>query len=260
MMPRIENSDFLISNVCVDLKIAPVSDTGVSAGSHLTGTGVNFCGIEYGEIDNECLEHSPIVCKNADYETLCNDDGTATWQPPANESESLPMSLEGIGGDEIDVSVEFGDWIVFWDTFYKRRYFYNNKTHTSTWDPPPGMEHLAFGGCTESDDGEALKSAEERETQRNTKPPEEALIEGNLLGKQHEEYSAEIGVAASSLSSDIATNSEDQSRHHSDENLEISSGNDGVSCCSVSNALDHIIRYFIFETSSLKQILYSLQH
>lgn len=55
MMPRIENSDFLISNVCVDLKIAPVSDTGVSAGSHLTGTGVNFCGIEYGEIDNECF-------------------------------------------------------------------------------------------------------------------------------------------------------------------------------------------------------------
>ncbi|PNY09032.1 trimethylguanosine synthase [Trifolium pratense] len=199
-----QNSDF-------DLKSAHASDTGVSAGSHLT-----------------------------DCETICNDDCAATWQSPANESESLPMSLEGIGCDRVDGSNdcgEFGDWMVLWDTFYGRRYFYNVKTDTSTWDPPPGMEHLAFGGCTELDDGEALKSSEECETQRSIKPLEETLVDENLSGNQHEEYSAEIGVAAGNLVSDIATNSEDQSLHHSDENLE--SG--GVSSCSVSNTLDYVV-------------------
>ncbi|KAJ1436753.1 WW domain [Sesbania bispinosa] len=235
------NGDVLIRNVCVDLKTAPASDTGV----HLTGAGVNDCGIEYGEslIDNECLEFSPIVCKDTDCETICNDDGATIWQPLANESESLPMSLEGIECDSIDVSIncgDLGDWMVFWDTFYMRRYFYNIKTHTSTWDPPPGMEHPAIGGCTELDDSEALKSAEERGTQ-NSKPPEETLIEENLSGKQLGEYSAEIGVAAGKLVSDITTNSEDQPLDHSDENLERSSCNDRVSCCSVSNTLDHII-------------------
>ncbi|XP_045804461.1 uncharacterized protein LOC123897747 isoform X2 [Trifolium pratense] len=199
-----QNSDF-------DLKSAHASDTGVSAGSHLT-----------------------------DCETICNDDCAATWQSPANESESLPMSLEGIGCDRVDGSNdcgEFGDWMVLWDTFYGRRYFYNVKIDTSTWDPPPGMEHLAFGGCTELDDGEALKSSEECETQRSIKPLEETLVDENLSGNQHEEYSAEIGVAAGNLVSDFATNSEDQSLHHSDENLE--SG--GVSSCSVSNTLDYVV-------------------
>jgi trimethylguanosine synthase len=233
-----QNSDF-------DLTTAHALDTGVSAGSRLTGTGVNFCGIELGKVDDECLELSPIVCKNTDCETICNDDGAATWQPPANESESLPMSLEGIGCDRVDGSNdcgEFGDWMVLWDTFYGRSYFYNVKTDTSTWDPPPGMEHLAFGGCTEVDDSEALKSSEDCETQRSVKPLEETLVDENLSGNQHEEYSAKIGVAAGNLVSDIATNTEDQSLHHSDENLE--SG--GVSSCSVSNTLDHVVRYFIF--------------
>lgn len=233
-----QNSDF-------DLKIAYASNTGISAGSHLTGAGVSFCGIELGEVDNECLELSPIVCKNTDCETICNDDGAANWQPPANESESLPMSLEGVACDRVDGSNDcgvFGDWMVLWDTFYGRRYFYNVKTDTSTWDPPPGMEHLAFGGCTELDDSEALKSSEECETQSSIKQPEETLVDENLSGNQHEEYSAEIGVAAGNLVSDIATNSEDQFLHHpSDENLERTSCNGGVSRCSVSNTLDHVV-------------------
>jgi trimethylguanosine synthase len=232
------NSDF-------DFKRAHASDTGVSAGSHLTGTGVNFFGIEVGKVDNECLELSPIVCINTDCETICNDDGAATWNPSANESESLSMSLEEIGCDRVDGSNdcgEFRDWMVLWDTFYGRRYFYNVKTDTSTWDPPPGMEHLAFGGFTELDDSEALKSSEDCETQRSIKALEETLVDENLSGNQHEEYSAEIGVAAGNLVSDIVTNNEDQSLHHSDENLE--SG--GVSCCSVSNTPDHFVRYFIF--------------
>lgn len=232
-----QNRDF-------DLKIAHASDTGISAGSHLTGAGDKVCGIELGEVDSECLELSPSVFKNTDCETIWNDDGAATWQSPANESESLPMSLEGVAYDRVDGSIdcgEFGDWMVLWDTFYGRRYFYNVKTDTSTWDPPSGMEYLAFGGCTELDDSEALKSLEECQTQSSIKQPEETLVDENLSGNQHEEYSAEIGVAAGNLVSDIATNSEDQSLHHSDENLERTSCNGRVSCCSVSNTLDHVV-------------------
>ncbi|RDX65784.1 Trimethylguanosine synthase, partial [Mucuna pruriens] len=241
-----QDGDFLISNACVDLKTTPTSDTGVSTGSHLTGAGVNYCGIEYGEslIDSEFVEVSLIVGKNTDYETIYDNDGAATCRPHAIESELLPVSLEGIGCDRNDVSNnygELGDWTVFWDTFYKRTYFYNTRTHTSTWDAPSGMEHLAINGCTESDCSETLKAAEEFGTQINTKPPEETLIEENLEGKQHEEYLAEIGVAVGNLVSDITRHSEDQSLNHSDECLERSSCNNGVSCCLVSNTLDHII-------------------
>ena len=259
-----QDGDSLISNICVDLKIPPASDTGVSAGSHLTGPGVNYCGVEHGEslIDSECLEISPIVCKETECETICNDDGAVTRQPQANESELVPMSMEGIGCVQIDVSNncgELGDWMVFWDTFYMRKYFYNIKTQTSTWDPPPGMEHLAIGGSIESDNSEALKAAEECETQNDTKEPEETFIEENLEGKQHDEYSARIGVAASNLVSNITRHSEDQFVDHSDEYLERSSCNGGVSCCSVSNTLEHIIRYFVFEFSlSINEINASL--
>ncbi|KAK7291114.1 hypothetical protein RIF29_06011 [Crotalaria pallida] len=240
-----QHDTFLISNVCIDLKIAQASDTGPSAGGCLTGGGVNYCGIEYGGslIGNDCLEISQIVCKDTEHETIC-DDGAATSLPQADESESIPMSSEGVGCNKIDLSNncgEFGDWMVFWDTFYMRRYFYNIKTETSTWDPPPGMEHLAIGGCAESDDREALKAAEDCGTENNTIPPEETLIEG-ILGGKHE-HSTEIGVAVGNMVSDVTKHTEDQSLDHSDEYLEISSCNDGVSCCSISNTADHIISY-----------------
>ncbi|KAK1433484.1 hypothetical protein QVD17_10394 [Tagetes erecta] len=41
------------------------------------------------------------------------------------------------------INDEFGDWMTYWDEFYERNYYYNYKTQESTWDPPPGMEHLA---------------------------------------------------------------------------------------------------------------------
>ncbi|XP_014502748.1 trimethylguanosine synthase isoform X5 [Vigna radiata var. radiata] len=241
-----QDGDFLISNDYVDLKTTPFSDSAVSAESHLTGAGVNYCGAEYDEclMDSECLKVSPTVGKSTDCETICNHDSDATCLPHVIESELLPVSSEGIGCDRNDVSnnyAELGDWMAFWDTYYKRTYFYNISTRTSTWDTPSGMEHLVIGGCTESDDSETLKSSEGCGIQNFTKAPEETLIEENMEGKQHEECLAEIGVAADNLVSDITTNSENQSLDHSDECLDICSGNCGISCCSVSSMPDHII-------------------
>ncbi|CAL0322466.1 unnamed protein product [Lupinus luteus] len=245
---NVQCDDILISNVCVDLSISPASETGISAGSHLTGSGVNYCGIEYGEslINNESLEFLQIVSKDKECETICNHDGAATWQPQANEPESVPMSSEGTGCDRIDASNncgELGDWMVFWDTFYMRSYFYNVKTDTSTWNPPPGMEHLAVGGCIESDDSEPPKAAEDCETENNTKLPEETLIEENLEGVQYDEASAGIGVAVGNMVSDISRHSKDQSVDRSDEYLDRSSCNDGISCCSISNTAENTISY-----------------
>ncbi|XP_027940988.1 uncharacterized protein LOC114194776 isoform X3 [Vigna unguiculata] len=238
-----QDGGFLISNDYVDLKTAPFSD---SAESHLTGAGVNYCGAEYDEclIDSECLKVSPTVGKSTDCETTCNDHSDTTCLPHVIESELLPVSSEGIGCDRNDVSNNYavlGDWMAFWDTYYKRTYFYNISTHTSTWDTPPGMEHLVIGGCTESDDSETLKSSEGCVIENITKAPEETLTEENMEGKQHEECVVEIGVAADNLVSDITTNSENQSLDHSDECLERCSCNCGISCCSVSNMPDHII-------------------
>ncbi|KAG2390360.1 uncharacterized protein HKW66_Vig0222340 [Vigna angularis] len=241
-----QDGDFLISNDYVDLKTTPFSDSAVSAESHLTGGGVNYCGAEYDEclVDSECLKVSPTVGKSTDCETICNDDSDATCLPQLIESELLPVSSEGIGCDRNDVSNNYavlGDWMAFWDTYYKRTYFYNVSTRTSTWDIPSGMEHLVIGGCTESDDSETLKSSEGCGIQNFTKAPEETLIEENMEGKQHEECLVEIGVAADNLVSDITTNSENQSLDHSDECLERCSCNCGISCCSVSSMPDHII-------------------
>ncbi|MED6145946.1 hypothetical protein PIB30_029800 [Stylosanthes scabra] len=240
------DGDSLINNMCDDSKIPPASATGVFAGSHLTSPSANYCGIKHDEslVDGECLEISPIVSKEtAESETICNDDDAGTWQPPTNESESVPMSMEGTGCDQIDMSNycgELGDWMVFWDPFYMRKYFYNTTTQTSTWDPPPGMEHLAIVESIELDDAKALKEAEEYKRQNNTKAPDDTVIEEEIAGKQHDEYSASFGVGCN-LVSNLSTHSEDQLVDHSDESLERSSCNGGVSCTSVSNTMKHTI-------------------
>ncbi|KAI3767420.1 hypothetical protein L2E82_17525 [Cichorium intybus] len=43
--------------------------------------------------------------------------------------------------DEINnngINEEYGDWIMYWDDFYERNYYYNSRTNESTWDPPSG--------------------------------------------------------------------------------------------------------------------------
>lgn len=63
----------------------------------------------------------------------------------AQESEvvlhsPLPNNCDTIQTGSND---EFGVWMTYWDEFYERNYYYNSRTHESTWDAPPVMEHLA---------------------------------------------------------------------------------------------------------------------
>ncbi|XP_030460502.1 uncharacterized protein LOC115680806 isoform X1 [Syzygium oleosum] len=53
------------------------------------------------------------------------------------------QSLEEVAigqGTESNNDNSCRDWIVCWDSFYQRNYYYNSITQVSTWFPPPGME------------------------------------------------------------------------------------------------------------------------
>ncbi|KAA8537760.1 hypothetical protein F0562_027660 [Nyssa sinensis] len=71
----------------------------------------------------------------------------AILEGPSLADQDTEESSEVLDQDETDCKYcgDFGDWRAYWDSFYLRNYFYNIKTHESTWYPPPGMERLAFG-------------------------------------------------------------------------------------------------------------------
>ncbi|KAK4277477.1 hypothetical protein QN277_015473 [Acacia crassicarpa] len=240
-----QDGDLLIRNILLsdDLKVASSSPFGSSAGGEgsLTVSGVSFCGIEGGDqlIDHECLEVSSVVCKDTEHETFCNGD-SVTSQPMTHELDSFPMTSEGTGCDMIADSSdcgEPGEWMVYWDTFYERNYFYNIRTQVSTWDPPPGMEHLAISGCTEMDNGATVAATDENGSQNKTNSLEESLIVDKVA--KQDMSSIDIGFSSESdnMISDISVQSEGQSF----ELIDSSSCDDGVSFWSMSDALDYSI-------------------
>ncbi|XP_010269634.1 PREDICTED: uncharacterized protein LOC104606219 isoform X2 [Nelumbo nucifera] len=106
------------------------------------------------ELDEE-MDKRPAECKNSEgsfmayYDreggNLCVDiraeqvlisEPAVSSDPSSDMFDHVKLSCKSFGNLE--------DWTVIWDSFYMRNYFYNNKTHESTWYPPPGMEHLAF--------------------------------------------------------------------------------------------------------------------
>ena len=94
-------------------------------------------------VEFEHLDGSLVACHDAQGEKICDDIsieqlGVPNLVLPSQSSEVIDHdgidSCESYGG--------FGDWRVYWDSFYMRNYFYNIKTHESTWFQPPGMEFL----------------------------------------------------------------------------------------------------------------------
>ena len=94
-------------------------------------------------VEFEHLDGSLVAYHDAQGEKICDDIsieqlGVPNLVLPSQSSEVIDHdgidSCESYGG--------FGDWRVYWDSFYMRNYFYNIKTHESTWFQPPGMEFL----------------------------------------------------------------------------------------------------------------------
>ncbi|KAK1554810.1 hypothetical protein Q3G72_017620 [Acer saccharum] len=98
----------------------------------------------------DCLEVSSVVNSDKEGEKFCNNNYIEQLLVP--ESDVNSSNLEVVDHDEIgsyNCNGDYGDWKVHWDSCYLRNYFYNIKTHVSTWDPPPGMEHLSFADITD---------------------------------------------------------------------------------------------------------------
>ncbi|KAK9066741.1 hypothetical protein SSX86_014064 [Deinandra increscens subsp. villosa] len=90
-----------------------------------------------GRSNNGCSEErlkDPLIAnQTSEVEQICSNINI--------ESHSMsPDNSDPIHNRTTD---EFGDWMTYWDEFYERNYYYNFKTEESTWDPPPGMVHLA---------------------------------------------------------------------------------------------------------------------
>lgn len=90
---------------------------------------VSDCSSVHAEVDGPCVENEndQVVC-------LGDGDRDSLLTSEATESQSYELGAEH-GSSE---------WKVYWDSFYGRSYFYNVNTQESTWQPPLGMEHLAY--------------------------------------------------------------------------------------------------------------------
>ncbi|XP_038897817.1 uncharacterized protein LOC120085727 isoform X2 [Benincasa hispida] len=89
------------------------------------------------------LEGSSMTLQDTEVQKSDIDSGIGL--PIVPESSLLHTEADYNEDDHVVGCIdESGEWMVYWDSFYKRNYFYNMKTHESTWNPPLGLEHFAF--------------------------------------------------------------------------------------------------------------------
>lgn len=122
------------------------SDVGTSPGSSMVDDNIDNYKKEQdvGLMEFSCMKGSLVI--DVDLEgKVYSDSCFEKLQGPDVVAGS--QSTEVLDHGKIDNRYvgDFGDWTSYWDSFYMRNYFYNLKTHESTWDPPPGMECLVFG-------------------------------------------------------------------------------------------------------------------
>ncbi|GMP44256.1 hypothetical protein CsSME_00013274 [Camellia sinensis var. sinensis] len=148
-----------------NMKTAAVSnnsDAGTSPGSITIDDDIEHHKNEQdrGLMELSCMEGFLVVDGDSEGEKFYSD--ICIEQPQGRDVGACSQSSEMLDHDETDSkdNGDFEDWTSYWDSFYKRNYFYNTKTHESTWDPPPGMEHLVFGEGIEKSEEMIVEMAE----------------------------------------------------------------------------------------------------
>lgn len=125
---------------------APVEAKHVPESSSTDARNENSCKEHCGHLmEYDRLEVSSVAICGKEGHKFCINNFIEQTQAPELVVHS--SRLEVVNQEEIDIcssNGDFADWKVYWDSFYRRNYFYNIKTHASTWDAPPGMEHLLF--------------------------------------------------------------------------------------------------------------------
>ncbi|KAM1312823.1 hypothetical protein ACFX2F_016932 [Malus domestica] len=210
---------------------------------------------ESGEIltEHDHLECSLVASHEAELTKTCED-----YIPePRGVSESISYSMcsEVLDPDGTDCqdNGDSGDWMVYWDSYYMRNYFYNIKTHTSTWYPPPGMEYLASidAICKPND---VISEVMEIDVSTDSKITDlcgvsktdsfqESITQDVSQGQPYHEISGgiELTVDTSMPETTLSTVTVSRCPVHSDEIDENNNTcNDGNASCFSSDVQDHI--------------------
>ncbi|KAF3446649.1 hypothetical protein FNV43_RR11829 [Rhamnella rubrinervis] len=198
------------------------------------------------------------ACHEAEDENSCKDNGKEL--PYVTESAACSMQSNFDGTNDIEHNCVLGDWTVYWDSYYSRNYFYNIKTHTSTWYPPQGMEHLAicddthnsnkmFTELTEMDVNPALNLTDLCSLHNKSELFEESVeqfVDNNIsVCQQYDELPDRIGLTAGNSVSATTPLPLTQSKsvEDLDELNEINDCHkDGSIECLLLNNLEHISR------------------
>lgn len=208
-------------------------------------------------LEYECLECLSAANHDIEHEKNSNDNGTErSFVPDSVVYTPLSKMLDHDRADSFECNEDLGDWRVYWDSFYKRNYFYNIKTYSSTWYPPPGMEHLAYGDINNKSNEESTEATEMDvcpvaevtdlcTLQTKIDLFEESISNGKLGGQPPDELAVGIGHGADSSMSCVDVTTASRSLEHTDELYEINrSSVDVNTSCLLPNSLEHIDRYF----------------
>ncbi|KAK1302008.1 hypothetical protein QJS10_CPB12g01690 [Acorus calamus] len=139
-----------------------VLPSGSNAESSSRNSSLDVCN----ELDQEHVANELCVSRDANGSCICNCKkereaipvDIQTEQPcsstPVEYSHPSALTDHDVsqaGCSSSDCQSDLLNWTVVWDAFYMRNYFYNLQTLESTWDPPLGLEYLAYAGHTSED-------------------------------------------------------------------------------------------------------------
>lgn len=230
---------------------------GIFSGSCSTDAAISQ---EPGErlMEHDHLECSLMTLHEAEGAKICED--YVPEKPCVSESVSYSTCSEVLDHDGTDSqdNGDVGDWMVYWDSYYMRNYFYNIRTRTSTWHPPQGMEHISTVDTTyKSNEMTAqvidMNVTTDLETTdlcglSKTESFEEAISDDVSQGQPYCELSGglELTVDNSMSNATLPTVSLSRCLEHSVElNESNNTGNDGNASYLLSNVQD-LARYIIF--------------
>lgn len=137
--------------------------------------------VDGSSVENDCVQISAVE-QNDEVACLGDGDRDSLLTSEATDSRSYEL------GDEHGSS----EWKVYWDSFYGRNYFYNVMTQESTWQPPLGMEHLAYSHETHNLNEFPTEATEKqpddllRNLPADDVPPEQSDDLGGVCQSQHE--------------------------------------------------------------------------
>ena len=235
------------------------SETGLSSGSDLTDAVADHDRTEKGDKLMECniLQTSSLDFHEAAHGNICEGNSTVQQEVPVSTKYSFEMLVHD-KTDNHKYDCDVADWMVYWDSYYLRNYFYNIRTETSTWYPPKGMEHLAICDIsyelnetvpelTEMDASPAINAPDFCILQNKIESFKESMNNYVLLGQANDELSEGVGLTACNS---VSATSVPVTLRRNIEDLDELSESDGTCKDGSKEWLlsdkENIVRYLIF--------------